>query len=191
LSNGSPLATSRQHAHVHSLGEDKPATTSVRSHADVANVSSTQNRNNIKQRDGEMPIAKIHVLEGRYDERRLGSVSKAVQDALISVLKIPSDDFFQIIHELPRNRFLHTSSFLGMKYSDDFIVLEVTFIAGRPKDTRLALLKELNERIVAGAGISPDDLMIQLSEGPGENFSFGQGLAQRAFVSQGTLKMDR
>ena len=133
-----------------------------------------------------MPIAKIHVLEGRYDERRLGSVSKAVQDALISVLKIPSDDFFQIIHELPRNRFLHTSSFLGMKYSDDFIVLEVTFIAGRPKDTRLALLKELNERIVAGAGISPDDLMIQLSEGPGENFSFGQGLAQRAFVSQGS-----
>jgi len=138
-----------------------------------------------------MPIAKIHVLEGRYDERRLGSVSKAVQDALISVLKIPSDDFFQIIHELPRNRFLHTSSFLGMKYSDDFIVLEVIFIAGRPKDTRLALLKELNERIVAGAGISPDDLMIQLSEGPGENFSFGQGLAQRAFVSQGSLKMDR
>jgi len=138
-----------------------------------------------------MPIAKIHVLEGRYDERRLGSVSRAVQDALISVLKIPSDDFFQIIHELPRNRFLHTSSFLGMKYSDDFIVLEVTFIAGGPKDTGLALLKELNERIVAGAGISPDDLMIQLSEGPGENFSFGQGLAQRAFVSQGSLKMDR
>ena len=24
-----------------------------------------------------MPLAKIHVLEGRYDERRLGNVSKA------------------------------------------------------------------------------------------------------------------
>ena len=45
--------------------------------------------------------------------------------------------------------------------------------------------KELNARIVAGAGISPDDLMIQLSEGPGENFYFGRGLAQRAFISQG------
>src|SRR6266403_4902850 len=133
-----------------------------------------------------MPIAKIHVHEGRYDDRRLGNVSKAVQDALISLLKIPSDDFFQVIHELPRNRFLHTSSFLGMKYSDDFIVLELAFISGRPKDTRLALLKELNERIVAGAGISPDDLMIGLFEGPGENFSFGQGLAQRAFISQTT-----
>jgi hypothetical protein len=132
----------------------------------------------------QMPLAKIHVLEGRYDERRLSNVSKAVQDALISVLKIPSDDFFQIIHVLPRNRFLHAPSFLGLKYSDDFIVREVAFISGRPKETRLALLRELNARIVAGAGISPDDLMIQLSEGPAENFSFGQGLAQRAFISQ-------
>ena len=120
-----------------------------------------------------MPLAKIHVLEGQYNERRLGKVSRAVQEALISVLKIPSEDFFQIIHVLPRSRFLHTPSFLGLKYSDDFIVLEIAFIAGRPKETRLALLRELNSRIVAGAGISPDDLMIQLVEGPGENFSFG------------------
>jgi hypothetical protein len=28
--------------------------------------------------------------------------------------------------------------------------------------------------------------MILLSEGPGENFSFGQGLAQRASISQTT-----
>jgi phenylpyruvate tautomerase PptA (4-oxalocrotonate tautomerase family) len=131
-----------------------------------------------------MPLAKIHVLEGRYDERRLGKLSQAVQEALIGVLKIPPDDFFQIIHELPRKRFLHTPSFLGLKYSDDFIVLELTFIAGRPKETRLALLRELNALIVAGAGISPDDLMIQLVEVPGENISFGQGLAQRAFISQ-------
>ena len=135
-----------------------------------------------------MPIVKIHVLDGRYDERRLGSVSRAVQDALESILKIPSDDFYQVIHELPRNRFLHTPSFVGMKYSDDFILLEVAFISGRPKETRLALLKELNARIVAGAGISPDDVMIQLSEFAGENFSFGQGLAQRAFISQETQK---
>src|ERR1700682_3221519 len=133
-----------------------------------------------------MPIAKIHVLEGRYDERRLGNVSKAVQDSLIGILKIPPDDFFQIIHVLPRNRFLNPPPLLGLKYSDDFILVELAFIAARPKETRLALLKELNARIVAGAGISPDDLMIQLVEAPGENFSFGQGLAQRASISQTT-----
>jgi 4-oxalocrotonate tautomerase len=136
-----------------------------------------------KSGDFQMPLAKIHVLEGRYDERRLSNVSKAVQDAPISTLKVPSDDFFQIIYVLPRNRFLHTPSFLGMKYSDDLIVLELAFISGRPKEIRLASLKELNARVVAGAGISPDDLMIQLSEFPGENFSLGRGLAQRAFIS--------
>ena len=99
------------------------------------------------------------MLEGRYDERRLTNVSTAIQEALISVLNIPSADF---------------------------IVLEVAFISGRPKEIRLALLEELNTPIVVRAGISPDDLMIQLVEGPGENFSFGQGLAQRAFISQAT-----
>lgn len=39
-----------------------------------------------------MPLAKIHVHEGRYDERRLTYLSKAVQQALMSILKIPPDD---------------------------------------------------------------------------------------------------
>ena len=112
------------------------------------------------------------------------ATSKAIQDSLIRVLKVPPDDFFQMIHELPRSRFLHTSSVLEMKYTDDLIVLELAFISGRPKEVRLALLKELNAQIVAGAGISPDDLIIQLTEAPGENYSFGRGLAQRAYISQ-------
>ena len=35
-------------------------------------------------------------------------------------------------------------------------------------------------RIAAAAGISPDDVFINLLEAPGENISFGQGEAQRA-----------
>ena len=132
-----------------------------------------------------MPVAKIHVTEGQYDAARLSSVSAAVQDSLMSVLGVPPDDFFQIIQILPRKHFLHTPSVVGMTYSDDLIVLEITFISGRPKETRLALLKALNERVVASAGISPDDLVILLYEVPGENVSFGRGLAQRAFISQG------
>ena len=130
-----------------------------------------------------MPVAKIHVLEGRYDKARLGDVSRAVQNALISALDIPTEDFFQIIHVLPRGQFLHTPSFLGLNYSDDLIVLDVTFISGRPKEKRLRLLKALNEAVVSAAGIAPDDLLITLYETPGENISFGRGLAQRAHIS--------
>src|SRR5258706_7057630 len=130
----------------------------------------------------QMPFAKIHVLEGQYDKARLGKVSTAVQNGLMSALGIPPDDFFQIIHVLPRSQFLHTPSFLGLNYSDDLILLELTFISGRPKETRLGLLKALNEGVVSAAGVSPDDLFIVIHEIPGENVSFGRGLAQRARI---------
>ena len=130
-----------------------------------------------------MPLAKVHVLEGQYDKARLGKMSEAIQNALIEVLGIPPDDFFQIHHVLPRNRYLHTPAFLGQKYSDDMILLELTFITGRPKETRLALLKSLNEKVVAAARISPADLVIMLYEIAGENASFGSGLAQRAHIA--------
>jgi len=133
-----------------------------------------------------MPFVRIHLREARYDDQRLDALSAAVQASLLEVLKVPADDFFQIIDELPRGRFRHTPAFLGITYSDDFILLELTFIVGRPKETRLALSKALNARIVAATGISPDDLVVMLMEIPGENISFGQGLAQRAQVSAGT-----
>jgi phenylpyruvate tautomerase PptA (4-oxalocrotonate tautomerase family) len=130
-----------------------------------------------------MPVVKIHLTEGAFDEARILHISNAIQGALIEVLKVPKDDFFQIIHELPKKRFLHTPSFVGMTYSDEFILLEITFLMGRPKELRLELLKEINKRVVAEAGISKDDLMIQFYELPGENVSFGHGLAQRAFIT--------
>jgi 4-oxalocrotonate tautomerase len=127
-----------------------------------------------------MPLAKIYVAENRYDEARLAKVSGAIQAALMNTLGVPADDFYQLIFELPERRFLHTPSFVGMHYSDDLIILELAFIQGRPKATRLALLKDINTRVAAAAGTSPDDLMITLYEVPGENISFGRGEAQRA-----------
>jgi hypothetical protein len=130
-----------------------------------------------------MPLAKVHVLEGQYDKTRLREMSAAIQDALIEVLGVPTDDFFQIHHVLPRDRYLHTPAFLGQEYSDDMILLELTFITGRPRETRLALLRSLNEKIVAAVKISPADLVVLLYEIAGENASFGSGLAQRAHIA--------
>jgi phenylpyruvate tautomerase PptA (4-oxalocrotonate tautomerase family) len=127
-----------------------------------------------------MPLAKIHFVEGRYDEARIAKVSGAIQAALMNTLSVPSEDFYQLIFELPKNRFLHTPSFVGMHYTEDLIILDVTFIQGRPKETRLSLLKDINKRIATAANVAPDDVLITLYEVPGENISFGQGEAQRA-----------
>jgi hypothetical protein len=127
-----------------------------------------------------MPLAKIHVLEGRYDEVRIAKVSAAVQSALMNTLRVPPEDFYQLIFEMSKKRLLHTPAFVGMHYTDDLIILDVTFIQGRSKETRLALLKDINARVTAAANVSPDDMLITLYEVPGENISFGQGDAQRA-----------
>src|SRR5215467_6988081 len=128
---------------------------------------------------GQYAARQIHVVEGRYDEARITKISGAIQAALMNTLRVPAEDFYQLIFELPKSRFLHTPSFVGMHYTDDLIILDVSFIQGRPKETRLALLKDINTR-VAAAGVSPDDMLITLYEVPGENISFGQGEAQRA-----------
>ena len=36
-----------------------------------------------------MPLAKIHVVEGRYDEARIAKVSGAIQAALMNTLRVP------------------------------------------------------------------------------------------------------
>lgn len=129
-----------------------------------------------------MPLAKIHVVKGRYDQARMAKVSGAIQAALINTLRVPPEDFYLLIFELPKNRLLHTPSFVGMNYTDDLIILDVTFIQGRPKETRRKLLKDINTRVAAAAGVPPDDMLITIYEVPGENISFGQGEAQRANV---------
>ncbi|HEV2624649.1 MAG TPA: hypothetical protein VGV62_05975 [Xanthobacteraceae bacterium] len=50
-----------------------------------------------------MPLAKIHVVEGRYDETRIAQVSGAIQAALMNTLRVPPEDFYQLIFEFPKN----------------------------------------------------------------------------------------
>ena len=53
-----------------------------------------------------MPLAKIHVVEGRYDEARFAEVSGAIQATLMNTLRVPAEDFYQLIFELLKSRFL-------------------------------------------------------------------------------------
>jgi hypothetical protein len=72
------------------------------------------------------PLAKIHMVEGR-DEVRIAKVSGAIQAALMNTLCVPPGDFYQLIFELPKKHFLHTPFFVGMHYTDDLIILDLTF----------------------------------------------------------------
>lgn len=56
-----------------------------------------------------MPLAKIYVHEGRYDEARLIKLGDAIQAALEETLGIPPEDYFRIYQVcLQTGTFIHS-----------------------------------------------------------------------------------
>src|SRR5258706_14909227 len=118
-----------------------------------------------------MPVAKIHVHEGVFNDSEIATIGTAVQAALEEVLSVPPEDYFRITHVLPKGQFVHTPAFVGCTYSERFVLLELTFISGRPKEKRLALLAALNRLGVEKVSLTPDDRGVLIYEVPVENIS--------------------
>jgi hypothetical protein len=81
----------------------------------------------------------------------------------MNTLRVPPQDFYQLIFAFPKKRFLHTPSFVGMHYSDGLIILDLTFIEGRSREARLALLKDVNTRGGRRFAGRPDDHALRSS----------------------------
>ena len=85
-------------------------------------------------------------------------MADAVHAALVAKLGIPATDRFQLIREYDGDDFIHADAHLDLTYSADLVMLEITFVEGRSDEVKKELLRDLNERLVASAGIRPDDL---------------------------------
>jgi phenylpyruvate tautomerase PptA (4-oxalocrotonate tautomerase family) len=126
-----------------------------------------------------MPVATFNLRKGRTAESKR-KMADAVQAAIVDKLNVPDEDRYQLFREYDKDDFIHTPGYLGISYSSQLLVLEVTFIHGRPDETKKALLDDINRRLVATGEISADDVFIVLHEVGRANVSFGRGLAQRA-----------
>jgi|SRR5258708_32942658 phenylpyruvate tautomerase PptA (4-oxalocrotonate tautomerase family) len=126
-----------------------------------------------------MPVATFNLRKGRTAESKR-KMADAVQAAIVDKLNVPDEDRYQLFREYDNDDFIHTPGYLGISYSSQLLVLEVTFIHGRPDETKKALLDDINRRLVATGEISADDVFIVLHEVGRANVSFGRGLAQRA-----------
>jgi Tautomerase enzyme len=109
-----------------------------------------------------MPLVKLTVSSGVYDQSRLDKISNAIHSTLLDILKVPQNDYFVVISEMEKGHFYHPDTFLGHTYTKEFMVLEITFGAGRPVETHEVILKELNKRIASAAGVQPDDMFVLL-----------------------------
>ena len=126
-----------------------------------------------------MPLGRISLLKGR-NEAHKRAMAEGVYEALREAFKIPENDKFVVIHEHDKSDFVYAASYLDVSHSDDLVIVQITANEGRTVEQKQALYKAIVERFEAGAGVKPNDVVINLVEVKKENWSFGGGVAQYA-----------
>jgi phenylpyruvate tautomerase PptA (4-oxalocrotonate tautomerase family) len=129
-----------------------------------------------------MPLVRVNLLEGRSVEDK-DAIAASIQAALVDTLDVPEDDRYQLFSEYEAENFRHTSGYLGMSYTDQLLIVEITFLEGRSDELKKSLLAAINRNLVAAGVVAGDDVFVMITEVGRANLSFGQGLAQRALTS--------
>ena len=121
-----------------------------------------------------MPLVRTAVPQGKSKAHRQ-AISDGIHQALIKTFNVPADDLFQIMTEHGPDELIHTPSYLGNTYSQNFIIVQITVSDTRTLEQKKALCKQIVENLTASPGLRPDDVMINLIEVKKENWSFGRG----------------
>jgi phenylpyruvate tautomerase PptA (4-oxalocrotonate tautomerase family) len=125
-----------------------------------------------------MPLVRISLVKGKRPafRRQLG---EAVHRALVETIDVPPLDRFQLITEHEPADFVYDPSYLGVRRTDDLVVIQITLSAGRPLQKKRLLYQCIADNLAA-LGVRREDVWINLVEVASENWSFGNGLASYA-----------
>ena len=128
-----------------------------------------------------MPLVRIDLARGKpaHYRRTLGDL---VYRAMTEVINVPQDDKFQIITEHAPEELNMTPGYLGIRYSPDVVLIQVTLSQGRTVEQKQAFYKRVANDLQRELKLDPQDVVINLVEVAKENWSFGNGVAQ--YVTQ-------
>jgi phenylpyruvate tautomerase PptA (4-oxalocrotonate tautomerase family) len=126
-----------------------------------------------------MPFVRIDLKRGKSAEYRK-TLGEIVYKAMIDLINVPQDDKFQVITEHDRDDLNFAESYLGSRYSEDIVFIQITLNSGRSVELKKALYKRIVDDFQNQLNGRPDDVVINLVEVPKENWSFGHGIAQYA-----------
>jgi phenylpyruvate tautomerase PptA (4-oxalocrotonate tautomerase family) len=126
-----------------------------------------------------MPLVKVNLLKGRSAEEK-DSIAASIQTALVSTLDVSDANRYQLFNEYDAESFRHTSGYLGLNYTDQLLIIEITIRAGDDDDHKKSLLAAINRNLVAAGAVAEDDVFVLITEIGDADVSFGKGLSQRA-----------
>ena len=124
-----------------------------------------------------MPLVRIDHPAGRDG----AAIGRAVHAAMTETFNVPEDDLFQVVTEhAPGRGLVRPESYLGIRYSEGFTVVQITCNDTRTVEQKKALYRAIADNLHRDAGLRREDVLVQLVEVRKENWSFGNGEAQYA-----------
>jgi len=124
-----------------------------------------------------MPLARISLRQG-WPVAWRQAILDGIYAALRETFDVPEDDRFMLISEHDPANFSYSPGYLGIRRSDDLVIIELTVSNTRSLEQKQALYRSIVERLVAAPGLRPEDVFINLVEVLPANWSFGNGVAQ-------------
>lgn len=122
-----------------------------------------------------MPITRISLRAGAAESYRAGLVA-GIYAALRETFAVPDGDLFTLVHEHAAANFIYDADYLGIRRSDDLVIIQITVSATRNTAQKRALYAAIARNLARDPGVNPGDVLINLIETSTENWSFGDGL---------------
>ena len=127
-----------------------------------------------------MPLVRIDLNKDAPTER-VRIVSQAVYGAMIEIANVPVNDKFHIVTRHSADEIIYPEDgYLGVRYSQDLIIIQVTWVGGRSTDVKKQFSRRIADEIHAKAGVRKEDVWINLVDDGREDWSFGNGDMQYA-----------
>jgi 4-oxalocrotonate tautomerase len=127
-----------------------------------------------------MPLVRIDLNKDAPAER-VRIVSQAVYGAMTELANVPVNDKFQIVTRHSADEIIYPEDgYLGIRYSPDLIIIQVTWVGGRSTDVKKQFYRRIADEIHAKAGVRKEDVWIALVDNAREDWSFGNGDMQYA-----------
>jgi 4-oxalocrotonate tautomerase len=135
-------------------------------------------------RNGEMrsimPLARIDLSKDAPPER-VRVVSEAIYHAMVEVANVPPHDKFQVItRHAPDEIIYPEEGYLGLNYTRDLIIIQITWVSGRSIDVKKKFFRLIADEIHEKARVRKEDIWINLVDTAREDWSFGNGEMQYA-----------
>ena len=127
-----------------------------------------------------MPLVRIDLNRSAPAER-IRIASEAVYKAMIDVANVPAHDKFQVVTRHETDEIIYPQEgYLGMQYSPDLIIIQVTWVAGRSVEIKKRFFRSIADEIHERAKVRKEDIWISLVDSSREDWSFGNGEMQYA-----------